>query len=244
MKLRSSHGPFSSEDVSKYFDIAVAAEGGAVIVSDLKKLEAPEFTSWKKFLTGSHYPFDTPMTIYPHAHAFNGGIFGGKRYYYGYPPACTQPENPWVAATAPTVWEETLSWRPRYLESFRQRGGRLRESRGNTDDVTSEESLAMIEQACYSKERQGKMPPEKAMEAVQKIVQKAAFLERTEEKLNEGIRSLERLREAYAPMAFFGYASGGLRVFHIQCGLLRAFNADRYAGAQRNPGCTSASGLP
>lgn len=36
MKLRSSHGPFSSEDVSKYFDIAVAAEGGAVIVSDLK----------------------------------------------------------------------------------------------------------------------------------------------------------------------------------------------------------------
>ena len=74
MKLRSSHGPFSSEDVSKYFDIAVAAEGGAVIVSDLKKLEAPEFTSWKKFLTGSHYPFDTPMTIYPHAHAFNGDI--------------------------------------------------------------------------------------------------------------------------------------------------------------------------
>ena len=71
MKLRSSHGPFSSEDVSKYFDIAVAAEGGAVIVSDLKKLEAPEFTSWKKFLTGSHYPFDTPMTIYPNAHAFN-----------------------------------------------------------------------------------------------------------------------------------------------------------------------------
>ncbi len=45
-------------------------------------------------------------------------------------------------------------------------------ARGNTDDVTSEESLAMIEQACYSKERQGKMPPEKAMEAVQKIVQK------------------------------------------------------------------------
>ncbi|MFR6321903.1 MAG: hypothetical protein ACLUNG_11840 [[Clostridium] leptum] len=36
VELRSSHGPFSSEDVSKYFDIAVAAEGGAVIVSDLK----------------------------------------------------------------------------------------------------------------------------------------------------------------------------------------------------------------
>ena len=118
-------------------------------------------------------------------------------------PDCTQPENPWVAATAPTVWEETLSWRPRYLESFANAAADYAKARGNTDDVTSEESLAMIEQACYSKERQGKMPPEKAMEAVQKIVQKAAFLERTEEKLNEGIRSLERLREAYAPMRFW-----------------------------------------
>ena len=124
-----SHGPFSSEDVSKYFDIAVAAEGGAVIVSDLKKLEAPEFTSWKKFLTGSHYPFDTPMTIYPHAHAFNGGILAGNDITTDIP-GLYAPENPWVVATAPTVWEETLSWRPRYLKAFRQRGGRLRESKG------------------------------------------------------------------------------------------------------------------
>ena len=143
MKLRSSHGPFSSEDVSKYFDIAVAAEGGAVIVSDLKKLEAPEFTSWKKFLTGSHYPFDTPMTIYPHAHAFNGGIL--------------------------------------------------------------------------------------AMEAVQKIVQKAAFLERTEEKLNEGIRSLERLREAYAPMAFLDtpQAASAFSTYNAVCSALLMLTAMR-----------------
>ncbi len=77
MKLRSTHGPFSSEDVSKYFDLAVAAEGGGVITSDLKKLEAAEYTAWKKFLRGSRYPFDMPMTIYPHAHAFNGGILAG-----------------------------------------------------------------------------------------------------------------------------------------------------------------------
>ena len=119
MKLRSSHGPFSSEDVSKYFDIAVAAEGGAVIVSDLKKLEAPEFTSWKKFLTGSHYPFDTPMTIYPHAHAFNGGILAGNDITTDIPGLYAAGES-MGGCHAPTVWEETLSWRPRYWKAFRQ----------------------------------------------------------------------------------------------------------------------------
>ena len=102
-------------------------------------------------------------------------------------------------------------------------------ARGNTDDVTSEESLAMIEQACYSKERQGKMPPEKAMEAVQKIVQKAAFLERTEEKLNEGIRSLERLREAYAPMAFLDtpQAASAFSTYNAVCSALLMLTAMR-----------------
>ena len=87
----------------------------------------------------------------------------------------------------------------------------------------------MIEQACYSKERQGKMPPEKAMEAVQKIVQKAAFLERTEEKLNEGIRSLGRLREAYAPMAFLDtpQAASAFSTYNAVCSALLMLTAMR-----------------
>ena len=229
MKLRSSHGPFSSEDVSKYFDIAVAAEGGAVIVSDLKKLEAPEFTSWKKFLTGSHYPFDTPMTIYPHAHAFNGGILAGNDITTDIPGLYAAGESMGGCHGANRMGGNAIMAAQVFGKLSANAAADYAKARGNTDDVTSEESLAMIEQACYSKERQGKMPPEKAMEAVQKIVQKAAFLERTEEKLNEGIRSLERLREAYAPMAFLDtpQAASAFTTYNAVCSALLMLTAMR-----------------
>lgn len=230
MKLRSSHGPFSSEDVSKYFDIAVAAEGGAVIVSDLEKLEAPEFTSWKKFLTGSRYPFDMPMTIYPHAHAFNGGILAGDDISTDIPGLYAAGESMGGCHGANRMGGNAIMATQVFGKLSANAAVDYAQAAGEISDITGQECLAIIEQACYSNRKQKTaVSPEMAMKAVQKAVQKAAFLERTEEKLNAGIQTLEQLREEYSPLTFLGnpQAASAFSTYNAVCSALLMLTAMR-----------------
>ena len=229
MKLRSTHGPFSSEDASKYFDIAVAAEGGAVIVSDLDKLEAPEFTSWKKFLSGSRYPFDMPMTIYPHAHAFNGGVLAGSDISTDIPGLYAAGESMGGCHGANRMGGNAIMATQVFGKLSANAAVDFAKAKGRAAGLTDQECLEMIERSCYPGKNQGKMSPEKAMKAVQRIVQKAAFLERTEEKLNEGILSLEQLREEYSPLPFMNtpQAASAFSTYNALCSAMLMLTAMR-----------------
>lgn len=202
MKLRSTHGPFSSEDVSKYFDLAVAAEGGGVITSDLKKLEAAEYTAWKKFLRGSRYPFDMPMTIYPHAHAFNGGILAGDDIHTDIPGLFAAGESMGGCHGANRMGGNAIMAAQVFGKLSAEAAVSFAKREGGIPEITDQACLNAIENACRFSQTRWEMPPESAMKIVQKTVQKAAFLERTEEKLDEGISVLEDLRKDFCPMAF------------------------------------------
>ncbi len=78
----------------------------------------------------------------------------------------------------------------------------MRKGRGGIPEITDQACLNAIESACRFSQTRCEMPPESAIKIVQKAVQKAAFLERTEEKLDEGISILEDLRESCCPMTF------------------------------------------
>lgn len=229
MRLRSTHGPFSSEDVSKYFDLAVAAEGGGVITSDLKKLEAAEYTAWKKFLRSSRYPFDTPMTIYPHAHAFNGGILVNTDIHTDIPGLFAAGESMGGCHGANRMGGNAIMAAQVFGKLSGKAAADFAKRGGGTSDVTERACLNAIENACRFSETRSGMPPESAMKIVQKTVQKAAFLERTEETLNEGIGILEDLRQSCCPMVFFNtpQAACAFSVENAVCSALLMLTAMR-----------------
>lgn len=81
---RAGHGPFSCEDNSKYFDIAICSEG-----SEIKNGEAPgaevvytdffykddRYVLWREFLFSNRINTEKEnIKIFPHCQGFNGGI--------------------------------------------------------------------------------------------------------------------------------------------------------------------------
>jgi succinate dehydrogenase/fumarate reductase flavoprotein subunit len=81
LKERASHGPFSYEDDSKYFEIAMCKEESSEdIIGTRIRYSAfyhaqHKFKIWDDFLLS--LGIDTrkqDLSIYPHCHAFNGGI--------------------------------------------------------------------------------------------------------------------------------------------------------------------------
>lgn len=79
---RASHGPFSVEDDSKYFDIGICLEEpdscyckGAEIIYREDYYDDPKHKLWIEFLLSKGINTqEIPLRIYPHAQGFNGGI--------------------------------------------------------------------------------------------------------------------------------------------------------------------------
>ncbi|MFH5835198.1 FAD-dependent oxidoreductase [Proteiniclasticum sp. C24MP] len=84
LKARSLHGPFSSETVSRYLDLAVHEEitekhlSGVTMTYDLEKLKEPaEFvkTYFRWLKEEKNVSFEDEILVAPFMHASNGGIF-------------------------------------------------------------------------------------------------------------------------------------------------------------------------
>jgi len=84
LKARSLHGPFSSETLSRYLDLAVHEEiteknlNGVRMTYDLEKLKDPaEFvkTYFRWLKEEKHIEVDEEILIAPFMHASNGGIY-------------------------------------------------------------------------------------------------------------------------------------------------------------------------
>jgi len=80
LRVRSTHGPFSNEDDSRYFDIAVCKESGGgqpgvEIEYGTDYAAEDAYTLWKAFLSQHKIDAKTKrLQIYPHCQGFNGGI--------------------------------------------------------------------------------------------------------------------------------------------------------------------------
>lgn len=78
LRERAGHGPFSSEDLSRFFDIGVCMESGyqgVKIVYPETYYQDPRYAQWRNYL--SLNGVDTvkePLYIVPHCQGFNGGI--------------------------------------------------------------------------------------------------------------------------------------------------------------------------
>ena len=81
LKSRASHGPFSCEDESRYFDLAIVRESeqyqapGVAVSYGPDFFEEPRFRLWREYLAARGMdPRREALWIYPHCQGFNGGI--------------------------------------------------------------------------------------------------------------------------------------------------------------------------
>ena len=78
--LRAAHGPFSNEDVSRFFDISMekekqAGNGEGISIVYGKEYYKGDFKLWKELLNSKGVDTTkTDIKIYPHCQGFNGGI--------------------------------------------------------------------------------------------------------------------------------------------------------------------------
>lgn len=239
MEMRSTHGPFSTEDNSKYFDLAVASEGGAVITSDPQKLTSPEYTSWRKFLDRGRYPLDLPMTIYPHAHAFNGGVLVGDKIQTDLPGLFAAGESMGGCHGANRMGGNAILAAQVFGKLSADAAADYICRKQRRRQFTEKECLKFLEQECLFSEVKNEFSPDEAMKLVQATVQKVAFLERTEEGLQEGIESLENLRKQYNPLVFFNrpQAASAFSAYNGLCAALLMLTAMRERRESRGAHC-------
>lgn len=76
----AAHGPFSTDSKGKYLEYAMVGEYkkgnglGLTFVPDGKKVKGSRYRLWERFLNRFGMNAATPMTLYPFAQGFNGGI--------------------------------------------------------------------------------------------------------------------------------------------------------------------------
>ncbi len=82
LSLRSTHGPFSNEDNSRYFDLSMVKSQrdpsfpkGFQVHYNESLLKEARYRQWIDYLKSQNIDFmRSPIEIYPHAQGFNGGI--------------------------------------------------------------------------------------------------------------------------------------------------------------------------
>lgn len=76
----AAHGPFSTDSKGKYLEYAMVGEYrkgnglGLTVVPDADRVKGNRYRLWERFLNRFGMNAATPMTLYPFAQGFNGGI--------------------------------------------------------------------------------------------------------------------------------------------------------------------------
>ena len=193
LRLRAEHGPFSVNDDSKYFDLAMISETekghglGAEIIPDASRIQGAKYSRWRGFLRSRGLDEATPMTIYPHAHAFNGGILLHSDVSTDIPGlyacgesagGCHGPNRMGGNAILATQVFGMLAGQGAAAFAKANRLSRLEKPR-LSDLFASSSKIALS--------------PAQAMETVKDVMQRHGFLRRDETGLQQGLESLAEL---------------------------------------------------
>ena len=198
LSLRSGHGPFSVEDDSRFFDLAIAAEArsghgdGARITPDPSRLNGARYAHWRSFLQKAGYTTATPMTIAPFCQAFNGGV----RIF---PDATTDVRGLYACGEAAggshganRMGGNAILATQVFGRLAAQAAARYCRESGRSEAPKQGEALRQFEREMGSDA--SSVHPEEALREVRQAMQASAFLERDAQGLGAAQRTLAALK--------------------------------------------------
>ncbi len=203
LTLRGSHGPFTTADNSKYFDLSVVDEWekgnglGVVIKPDVSRLEQQRFDHWRAFLQKSGHSLDEAMTIFPHCHAFNGGVLMSSSVTTDIPGlfACGESAG---GCHGPNRMGGNSMLATQVFGKLAARNAVAFERTG-PGHVTEKTILKALESGCDTGV-QNKLDPKNVMQEIKSVMQRKAFLRRSAKGLLEGCATLNELSKLFNPL--------------------------------------------
>ena len=223
LKLRATHGPFSVADDACHFDLAIVRESerigaaGATISPDAEQLAGLMYKPWRHCLKEMEYALDTPMTIYPHCHAFNGGVLISPDMTTDIPGlyACGEAAGGYHGANR--IGGNSMLG----TQVFGKLAGNIATSfpRRGSPQVTKDEALKLLQDDCGTFTGAGDKKPNAVMDTVQDVMQRYGFLMRCGKGLDEGLMRLEQCCETFEPARWLGtqQARSALDAYNALC---------------------------
>lgn len=208
LKERAGHGPFSYEDHSRYFEIAMCREemdgdiSGAEIVYNESYYSDKKYKLWDDFLIS--YGINTHkrnLTIYPHCHAFNGGIVIDEY-------CCTDIECLYACgecAGGPHGANRMGGNAILGTQVFGKIAGESAAKKSKTVnyyDLNDKDYLSAVGHFC-DMGHPSKISPEDIIKKVKAIMQKSACIIRDEVNLQKGISSIEEMQGLFNLYEYF-----------------------------------------
>lgn len=200
---RALHGPFSNEDESRYFDIALALEykagngKGAEIVYGTSYYEENKFELWKALLASKG--IDTKklnIKIYPHCQGFNGGIVIDEN-------CRTDIENLYACGECsggPHGANRMGGNAILDTQVFGKIAGENAAKHSATAITFPDIDVASIVKSVYDSGNNSKLEAEEVLSSVKEIMTDSALIVREQSKLSKArlkIREIERVFNAY-----------------------------------------------
>jgi len=223
LRLRATHGPFSVADDACRFDLAIVREServgamGAVISPDADKLMGPMYRPWRHCLDEAGYALDTPMTIYPHCHAFNGGVLMSSDMTTDIPGLYACGEAAGGCHGANRIGGNSML----ATQVFGKLAGSAAAAFAprNVPAVSEAEAIGILKRDCGTFGGAGETGPDAAMDTVRDVMQRSGFLMRDEAGLQDGLQRLAECSRQFDPVRWLGTdrMRGAMDVYNALC---------------------------
>ena len=211
LEARAGHGPFSCEDDSKYFDIALcmeeaASSSGMVAGAEIRYTDAffddSRYDTWRGFLAtrGIDAKKDT-LRIYPHCQGFNGGVLIDEH-------CATDIENLYACgecAGGPHGANRIGGNAILGTQVFGRIAGEQAALKSRKMSNVIPDSLNDLKKqaaASFDTGYSSKHRPKEVMAYIRAVMQESAFIIREEKKMAEGIEKLNELGKEYNACQF------------------------------------------
>jgi len=207
LEARAGHGPFSNEDSSKYFDIAMCMEGrnnnggkckGVQIKYTDTYYNDSKNETWKDFLLSRGIDTKkTTLEIYPHCQGFNGGILIDEQ-------CSTDIENLYACGEcaggphgANRIGGNAVLGTQVFGKIAGEEAAKKAKNikRANISDYSFESIIGIN----FDTGNLSQISSVEIMDNIRKIMQESAFIIREETGLKEGITKIEKLQGEYNP---------------------------------------------
>lgn len=205
LKVRSGHGPFSCEDSSRYFDIAICREESENC--DVKHIgteigykdafyQDDRYKSWRQYLTSRGVDTKTQnLRIYPHCQGFNGGVLIDEH-------CATDIENLYACGEcaggphgANRIGGNAVLGTQVFGKIAGEQAAMKSKSIGSC--FYDDRDIGKTLEASFDTGNISKMRPEEVMSNIKSIMQQCAFIVRDGKKLQEGFEKLGQMQKGY-----------------------------------------------
>ncbi|WP_132013149.1 FAD-binding protein [Hydrogenispora ethanolica] len=210
LNCRASHGPFSYEDESRHFDLAIVRESerlgapGAAVVYGPDFFLEPKFRLWRDYLAARGVDSRRePLWIYPHCQGFNGGIRIDETGMSGIPNLFACGETAGGPHGANRMGGNAILATQVFGKLSGEHAAKLarRSSRRSGPAGASRDWLRDFDSG-----HPARLAPEQVLDGIRETMHAAAGIIRSETRLRAGLDSLAGLARDYNPLEYPGPA--------------------------------------